>query len=139
MAYDQLLASRLREAFSRAPLSPNDDVLEKHMFGGIAFMVSGTMCVGVLGDLLIARCVPDDYARLLSPPTVRPMDFTGRPSKGFLYVEPPACATAPQLDAWLVTALRYVRSPEAAKKRASPKKPSSKKRPFPKKTGRPGR
>jgi hypothetical protein len=96
MAYDEALAARIRRS-----LADRDDVEEKHMFGGVAFMVGGHMAVGVVGDTLMTRVGPDDYARLLDEAHVREMDFTGRPLKGFLYVEPEGIATAAPLRRWV--------------------------------------
>ena len=61
---------------------------EKKMFGGIAFMLNGNMCCGVINDLLMARVGRDRYEASLALPHVRPMDFTGKPMTGYVYVEP---------------------------------------------------
>lgn len=56
MAFDEGVAQRLREVFA-----DRTDVVEKKMFGGIAFMVSGNMCCGVVGDELMARVGPGQH------------------------------------------------------------------------------
>ena len=81
MAYDEKLAQRIRPLLNR-----KRGVSERKMFGGIAFMLDGKMCCGVLNSDLVARLGADDCAAALRTPHVRPMDFTGRPLKGFLYV-----------------------------------------------------
>jgi len=81
MAYSENLALRIRDYFGQRA-----DVEEKKMFGGIAFMVSGHMCIGVRGESIVARIGPDNFDKALSKPGTRQMDFTGRPSKGFVYV-----------------------------------------------------
>ena len=81
MAYDEGLAERLRVV-----LAQREDIVEKKMFGGLAFMVRGSMCVGVSGDELMARVGPDQYDEALTLPHARHMDFTGRPMKGFVYI-----------------------------------------------------
>ena len=81
MAYDEGLAQRLRDCFAE-----RDDVVERRMFGGLAFMLSGNMCCGVIGDELMARVGPEYYASALQHAQARPMDFTGKPLKGFVYV-----------------------------------------------------
>jgi TfoX/Sxy family transcriptional regulator of competence genes len=96
MAYDEVLAERIRMA-----LSSRRDVVERKMFGGIAFMIRGHMSCGIVGPALMLRVDPDDEGRLLRLPHVRPMDFTGRPMRGFLYVDPPGVSTPAGLRAWI--------------------------------------
>lgn len=81
MAYDEELGERIREM-----LAEEGEVDERAMFGGLAFMVKGHMCCGVIKDDLMVRVGPETAERLLDEPQVRPMDFTGRPMKGYLYV-----------------------------------------------------
>lgn len=83
MAYDEGLAQRLREV-----LQSERDIAEKRMFGGLVFMFRGYMFVGITGELLMARVGPDDYEQALSRPHVRVMDFTGKPMRGYVYVDP---------------------------------------------------
>ncbi|MBL8492585.1 MAG: TfoX/Sxy family protein [Rhodocyclaceae bacterium] len=103
MAYDEGAAQRLREHFAG-----RGDVAEKHMFGGIAFMVAGRMTCCVVGDTLMVRVGPDGYGESLARPHVRPMDFTGRPMKGYLYVDPPGFAEDRDLAAWVGMAEAFV-------------------------------
>ena len=103
MAFDPGLAQRIREA-----LGPRPDVGERHMFGGIAFMVGGHMAVGVVGDVLMARVGPQRYAGALQQPHVRPMDFTGKPLTGYVYVDPPGIAEDDALAAWVGTCAAFV-------------------------------
>lgn len=103
MAFDEKLATRLREIYS-----DRDDVTEKKMFGGIAFMVAGHMSCGVVGDVLMARVGSERHERALKRKHTRPMDFTGRPMKGFIYVDPPGISTARQLRSWIETSLEFI-------------------------------
>ena len=96
MAYDEGIAQRLREYFSADP-----DIIEKKMFGGVAFMLSGNMCCGVNGDQLMARVGPEQYQSALSLPHAREMDFTGRALKGFVYVDPKGFESDRDLGKWL--------------------------------------
>jgi TfoX/Sxy family transcriptional regulator of competence genes len=105
MAYDEAVAKRVRTAFGKTP-----DVAEKRMFGGIAFMVRGNMCCGVIGDRLMLRVGPDGYEAALSLPHARAMDFTGRPMKGMVYVEPAGFASAGGLKAWIARAMEFALS-----------------------------
>lgn len=102
MAYDERLAERVR-----AVLGHRDDLREQKMFGGIAFMVRDKMCVGVTNDDLMVRVSVDDHDVALKRPHVRPMDFTGRPMKGFLYVGAEGVKTKRQVQAWVDRALAY--------------------------------
>ena len=80
------------------------------MFGGIAFMVSGNMCCGVLRDDLIVRTFPEDAVAALDEQHVREFDVTGRPMTGWLLVEPGATESDEGLRAWVERALAFVRT-----------------------------
>jgi hypothetical protein len=82
VTYDAKLAKRVR-----ALLADRSDVHERDMFGGLTFMVAGHMCCGVNGDELIVRLDPDREDDALARPHARPMDFTGRPMRGFVTVQ----------------------------------------------------
>jgi hypothetical protein len=58
------------------------------MFGGLAFMLGGHMFCGIVKDTLMVRLGPDGAERPLDQPHVPPTDFTGRPMKGTVFVEP---------------------------------------------------
>lgn len=103
MAYDEDLASRIREI-----LTEGGDVEERKMFGGIAFMVGGHMCVGVIGDELMVRVGPDAHEKVIEKPHARPMDFTGRPMKGYVYVAQPGVGTEAKLRKWIQLARDFV-------------------------------
>ncbi len=103
MAFDEGVAQRLREA-----LSARTDVQEKRMFGGIAFMAHGHMCVGVIGESIMARIGPLQYEQALARPHAREMDFTGRAMKGFVHVDPPGFESDSDLARWVALCERYV-------------------------------
>jgi TfoX/Sxy family transcriptional regulator of competence genes len=103
MAYDEGVAERLREA-----LAGHKDVTEKKMFGGIAFMVSGNMCCGVVNGTLMARVGPEQYEAALKRPHARKMDFTGKPLKGFVYVAPEGFESDNDLAYWVRLSLDFV-------------------------------
>lgn len=105
MSYDEGLAQRIREA-----LQERQDITEKKMFGGIAFMLGGNMCAGVVDDELMARVGPDQYQEALRRPHAREMDFTGRPLKGFIYVEAAGIETDRDLQQWLALACDFAGS-----------------------------
>jgi TfoX/Sxy family transcriptional regulator of competence genes len=105
MAFDEAVAGRVREALAGSP-----DVVEKKMFGGIAFMVRGNMCCGVIGDRLMLRVGPKGDETALSRPHAKAMDFTGRPMKGMVYVEPEGFASARDLRMWIGRAMEFTLS-----------------------------
>jgi TfoX/Sxy family transcriptional regulator of competence genes len=102
MAYDEKLAERMR-----ALLEGKRGITEKKMFGGIAILCNGKMCCGVLKDDLVARVGADGYDKALAKPHVRPMDFTGRPMKGYVYVAPAALRDKRSLQRWLDVCLAH--------------------------------
>jgi len=81
MAYDEVLAERIRERLDEA-----GGLAEKRMFGGLAFLEHGNMTVGVLGDDLIARVGPQNTAVALARPGARAFAVTGRPMRGWVMV-----------------------------------------------------
>jgi TfoX/Sxy family transcriptional regulator of competence genes len=96
MAYDEALAERVREL-----ISLREDVVERKMFGGIAWMLGGNMACGVLGDELIVRLAPEDAERALAEPHTRPFDFTGRPMRNMAMVAPAGTAGDDDLAGWV--------------------------------------
>jgi hypothetical protein len=70
----------------RLDIGPRADVVEKRMFGGVAFLVDGKMSCGVTGDDLMLRLSHAQAEEALAAPHTRPMDFTGRPMRGFVYL-----------------------------------------------------
>jgi TfoX/Sxy family transcriptional regulator of competence genes len=105
MAYDEGLAERIRDALRGRP-----NVGERKMFGGIAFMLDGHMAVGIVGETLMARVGPERYTDALRLPQVRPMDFTGRPMKGYVYVDPPGIESDAALKNWIHACAAFVDS-----------------------------
>ena len=103
MAYDEGLAYRLGETYSIMP-----DVIEKKMFGGIAYMVNGHMSCGVIKDTLMVRVGPGLYQKALGRPHARPMDFTGKPLTGFVYVDAEGFESDDELMSWVQLSLDFV-------------------------------
>lgn len=105
MAYDEKLAARVRQA-----LAGRRGVEEKKMFGGLTFMLRGSMCCGVLKEELILRVGPDRAGEALKSPHARPFDFTGRPLKGIITVAPAGCRTSPMIKKWVGLAVDFVQT-----------------------------
>lgn len=109
MTFDDALAERLRSELHGTP-----GLTEKKMFGGLAFLVNGNMCAGIVGDELMVRVGPEVYAAALARPYAREMDFTGRPLRGFVYVAPAGFRDRRALRAWLDRGLAFAASLPAA-------------------------
>ena len=105
MAYDEALSARIRSAFDS-----DQSVTEKKMFGGVAFMVSGNMACGIVSNELMVRVGPDNCEDALSRPHARPMDFTGRPTRGMVYVDRPGFESDQDLAAWVESGASFARS-----------------------------
>lgn len=105
MSYDEGLAGRLRES-----LQSHQGVAERKMFGGLAFMSPDYMFVGIVGDVLMARVGPEGYEEALSRPHVRVMGFTGKPMKGYVFVDPPGFEDDSDLSAWVERCHGFVQS-----------------------------
>ncbi len=103
MAYDEALAERIRRALGR-----RRDISEKKMFGGLAFLRGGTMFCGIVKNELMVRVGPERYEESLAKAHVRPMDFTGRPMNGYVFVEPPGCRTAKAVSTWVELGAAFV-------------------------------
>ncbi|MER7273214.1 TfoX/Sxy family protein [Dactylosporangium sp. NPDC000244] len=99
MAYDEVLAERLRERLPAAA--------RRRMFGGLAFLTGGNMTVGVYRDDLLVRLSPEDADAALDRPGVRPFDMTGRPMRGWVLVAGEHLDDA-DLDRWVATASAFV-------------------------------
>jgi hypothetical protein len=105
VAYDEALADRVREA-----LSDRQELSEREMFGGIAFMLAGNMACGVIGDDLLVRLGKEDAAKALEERHVRPMDFTGKPMKTTVYVDPAGTASDSDVAGWVDAAAGFAES-----------------------------
>ena len=115
-----LLADRVSRIFT-ARAVPFES---KRMMGGIVFMVRDKMCVGVEPRRLMARIGPDAEAAALQRPGCRPMDFTGRPMRGFVFVDAASLRTERQLASWLDLALAFnpAARPSASRRVKAPAK-----------------
>jgi hypothetical protein len=104
MAYDEKLAERVRRVLADDPA-----LTERTMFGGLAFMLGGHMCCGIVGDRLMLRLGAERAEEALTRPHVHEMDFTGRPMTGMVYVAPEGVAGR-ALRRWVEQAAGYARS-----------------------------
>jgi len=100
MVYDEKLASRIRKI-----LVMQKGLAEKKMFGDISLMLKGNMCYGVIKNNLVVRVGPERYEKALAERHVRPMDFTGRPLRGFVFVGLGRYQTDEALTKWVKLAI----------------------------------
>ncbi|PLX87180.1 MAG: RNA methyltransferase [Desulfuromonas sp.] len=105
MAFSEHLAGRTREILAARP-----GLEEKKMFGGVAFLLNGTMTCGILQDDLVVRVGPAQYQSSLAIPHTREFDITGRPMKGWVVVAAAGVATEPQLNWWLKQGVAFALS-----------------------------
>jgi TfoX/Sxy family transcriptional regulator of competence genes len=110
VSYDEHLAGRIRVA-----LSGRADVVERKMFGGLCFMVNGAMCCGLTKSDFMVRVGPAEYEAALAEPHARPMDFTGRPLKGMVYVAAEGLRTDAALARWVRRGIAFVTGMPASK------------------------
>lgn len=112
MAFSEELAKRIRKA-----LEGRRRLEEKKMFGGLVFLFHGNMCCGVMGDELMVRVGPGFYEKALAFRHVRPMDFTGKPLRGFAYVTAEGIASDSDLASWLKRGVDFALSLPKKEKR----------------------
>ena len=112
MAFDEHLANRIRAIFREK----NILFEEKRMMGGLCIMVRNKMCVGVVKDKLMARVGDEESSRLLLEKGVQPMDFNGRTSRGFVFVQPQAIDMDEDLVRWINICLAFNPRAKAARK-----------------------
>ena len=110
MAYDEQLAERIRRA-----LGQRSDIIERKMFGGLTFLRDGRMCCGIVGQDLMVRVIEAEIPGVMRQPHVRPMDFTGKPLRGFVFVSPEGFSTAAALNAWITRGLRFTENENASR------------------------
>lgn len=113
MAYDEKLSDRVRERI----VETHKNIEEKKMFGGLCFMVNDKMCVGVEKERLMLRIDPEKYEELLEKDGCTPMDFSGKPMKGFVFVDVGVLKTKKQLNYWIDLALDYNKLAKPSKKK----------------------
>ena len=113
MAYDELLADRIQNLL-REKNVVNE---EKKMMGGLCFMVDNKMCIGIVKDELMARIDPEIYHEALSKKGSKEMNFTGRPMKGFVFVEPNGIDMDKDLEFWVNLCLDFNPKATSSKKK----------------------
>ncbi|MEM9649431.1 MAG: TfoX/Sxy family protein [Bacteroidota bacterium] len=106
MAYSEELVSRIRVATALFP----ETFTEKKMFGGIAFLFQGKMTVGAINDYLMVRVVGEKMEGVLNQSAVRPMNFTGKPMKEFVFVSQAGFSNEELLQQWIELGVEHAKS-----------------------------
>lgn len=96
MAYDEGLAFRVREV-----LAEQDGLVEKKMFGGLAFMVRGNLALSVIKDELLVRVGSDGIDSAVTHPHARQANMAGRIMKGWVMITAEGCTDDEDLEAWV--------------------------------------
>lgn len=113
MSYNEKLADRTREIIAKTHMN----VEEKRMFGGLCFMVNHKMCVSVEKERLMVRLDPAIYEEVMEKEGCKPMDFTGKIMKGYVFVDIDALNTKTKLEYWIKLALEFNKIARESKKK----------------------
>lgn len=105
MAYDETLAGR-----ARGHIGDDPAIVERKMFGGLAYMLNGNMAFGIHGSGLMVRIDAEEHDAALAEPGVRPFDMQGRPMRGWIVVESDAVAEDVALASWIDRGMKHAGS-----------------------------
>lgn len=106
MAFNNQLANRIREQLKFF----SEEFEEKRMFGGVTFLYQGKMTIGIVKEDLAVRIIADKIEYELAKDHVRPMDFTKRPLKEFVYVSQDGIKTETELLHYIELGLEHAKS-----------------------------
>jgi TfoX/Sxy family transcriptional regulator of competence genes len=112
MAYDKILANRIREQILEL-----ENIEEKEMFGGLCFMFRGKMFVGVFKDEMMCRIDPGLYEEVFEKQGCHEMQFTGKPMKGWILVDESGLKAVSDFNYWIGLAVDYNQYSKASKKK----------------------
>jgi TfoX/Sxy family transcriptional regulator of competence genes len=106
MTYDENLADRIRELVGSEP-----ELTERKMFGGLAFLIGGSLAVAASGQGgVLVRVDPAQSEALVATTNARLMEMRGRPMQGWLRVDPEEVRTKRELAKWVKLGTTYARS-----------------------------
>jgi len=105
MPYDETLAARVRKLLGR-----RKNLAEKKMFGGLGFLLDGSICCGVWKEFLILRLGDDAARQVLGEAHARPFDITGRAMRGWAMIEPAGWQHDAALRRWIAWAVEFTAS-----------------------------
>lgn len=114
MAYNEILAERILTVLD----NKNIPFEQKKMFGGLCILVDDKMCIGVIKDDLMARVGEEAELKHQHDEGVRPMDFTKKRMKGYLYVNNTALVREDELELWVDRCLDFNPRAKSSKKKS---------------------
>jgi hypothetical protein len=118
MAYDEHLAERISKVLKEKHIRFES----KNMMGGLCYMINDKMTVGIVNGSLMARIDPENYESALKKKGCRPMDFTGKPMKGFVFVDPKGIDMDNDLEYWIQLCLDFNPKAKSSKKSSTTRK-----------------
>lgn len=113
MAYNEYLQERIERVLNERSI-PFEAI---KMMGGLCYMIDNKMCVGIVKDDLMARVGPEAFSELVERKGARPMDFTKRPMKGYIFVEPEGVDFDEDLEFWVEKCLEFNPQAKSSRKR----------------------
>ena len=112
MAYNQLLADRIREELINL-----EGIEEKAMIGSLIFLLKGKMCVGVIKDEMLCRIDPELYEEALEKNDCHEMKLSGRVMKGWVKIDEFTLRSTNELNYWIGLAVDYNKYAKSSKKK----------------------
>ena len=103
MAYDEYLQERIESILNEKHITYD----ARNMMGGLVYMIDDKMCFGIVKGDLMARVGVDNYETLMEKQGARPMDFTKRPMKGYIFVAPEGVDYEEDLEFWIQKCLDF--------------------------------
>lgn len=113
MAFDEYLSERI----NRILTNRNVTFSSKKMMGGLCYLVDDKMLVGIVKDELMARIGEDAYSNALKKEGCKEMNFTGRPMKGYVFIESEALDLDEELEYWIDLSLAFNPLAKSSKKK----------------------
>ncbi len=110
MTFQQELENRIDASLTMFPKKISSNFSKKKMFGGIAYLFHGKMTVGIIKNNLMVRIISKKIDAFLKLDHVKPMDFTKKPMKEFVYVLPEGFTTEEELQNWIELGLEHAQN-----------------------------
>lgn len=104
MKYDNNLSECVRTYLQQFPKLA---IEEKQMFGGLAFLVNGKMCVNISGNRLMCRFDPQLATQLSKRLGYSPMIMKGKTYRSYCYVDPKGYTNKKDFAFWIKTCLAF--------------------------------
>lgn len=121
MHSDPQLSERLRNAVDGRGFE------ERFFFGGVAFFLNGHFAIGVYHDRLVLRIGEDAANAAIESEAADPMDITGRPMRGWVYVQAQSFKRKQDLADWIDQVHDFISTLKPKPKKNTAKKKSRKK------------